>query len=327
MWIRFISAVTAVFAGATEARGQSLEEIREELRRNASDAHIGDLVQGLTGFAALPGVSAANFKVNETLQGSSATRMTKFVLPLAHDFDDVQVSGRPLYGELTFGYLHSDQSVDGFLEGSEGPTDVDSEFSAYSAVAGLGATFQLGTDTTIRPIVLAGYTYVDEQNRFSGPGKAAVDELTRGILFNLHGNVALLGAALQIEHQHDLPHDIQFTGRLRYNQLHAETFAASDPVLETGSNYGVFTSFAQFDGPLGIELFGRKLRWIGFIANSSFPGNQSRSLGFDYFFEFGGGLEIVDEDVLRGIEGISLRGSALVGEDLNGWSVGMQIEF
>ena len=54
---------------------------------------------------------------------------------------------------------------------------------------------------------------------------------------------------------------------------------------------------------------------------------SGETLGFDYFFEFGGGLEIVDRGVVRGIDGISLRASYITGDNVSGFSVGAHIEF
>jgi hypothetical protein len=50
-------------------------------------------------------------------------------------------------------------------------------------------------------------------------------------------------------------------------------------------------------------------------------------LGLDYFFELGGGLEIVDRDVVAGIEGVSLRASQITGDGVTGFPPGAQLEF
>jgi hypothetical protein len=319
--------VLLVLAGGSPGLAQSFDELREELRRAAASEHVGDLVQGLTGFAALPGVSAANFRIDAEDPDDPVIDAAKFVLPLAHDFDRLGLFGQPLHGELTLGYFRAEQNSTESFRRAGFAAAADNDYSAISAVAGLGISFALTERLTLRPLLLAGYTYVEDDSDFSGPDGPVLDELTRGYLFNFQADVALLGAALQAEYRREFAGDLRFTGNVRYNQLHADTFAASDPVLETDSNYGVLTGFAQLDGPLGLRLLGHDLRWIGFLANSSFPGNQSAALGFDYFFELGGGIELVDREVVSGIEGVSLRGSALFGDAISGWSVGLQLEF
>ncbi|WP_027133667.1 hypothetical protein [Geminicoccus roseus] len=325
--MRIVLLVLLAALAASPASAQSVDELRRFLRQSVADAHVGDLVQGLTGFAALPGVSAANFTIDAGLEGGRDTQVTKFVLPLRHDFPDLLPAGRTLYAELTLGYLHADDGIDDFLLGTPLEADVDSDLDAVSAVAGLGVSFPLGAHATLRPIGLIGYSYIGQDSQMSGPGAALLEETTEGFLFNLHGNVALAGAALQANYRREIGGGVHFAGNLRYNQLFAETFAASDDVLKTSSTFGVFTALGELNGPLPGQVFGRDLRWIGFVANSSFPGNASDSLGFDYFFEFGGGIEIVDDQMVDGIDGISLRASALVGDGITGWSVGAKLEF
>ncbi len=322
-----VAPLAAAGLYAQPAAAQSFEEIRAELRRGLADAGIGDTVQGLTGFAALPGVSAANFDIDSDTEGASDFTATKFVLPITHEFDGARIGGHPLYGELTLGFLGADTQVNDLFGTTSLAADADTEVHAYSAVGGIGLTFQLGSATTLRPLLLAGYSYIEERSRFAGPGAALLDELTDGFAFNLHTNVALVGAALQLDHRRELGGGIRFAGNLRYNQIHADSFAASDDILETSSDFGVLTAYGQFSGPVHLQILGRDLRWIAFAANSSFPGNASRALGVDYFLELGGGVEIVDGSVIEGIEGVSLRGSVLSGDGVAGWSVGAKLEF
>jgi hypothetical protein len=95
-----------------------------------------------------------------------------------------------------------------------------------------------------------------------------------GAHFNYSVDELLYGAALELNYKHALAGDIDVQGKLRYNQLFAETLDASDPALEGNGNFGVLTAFVQFDGPTPAKLFGRDLRWIGFAANSTFVGDE-----------------------------------------------------
>ena len=301
--------------------------LRDLLRRIVDGSHFADSVQGLTGFASLPGVSAANFTVDENASDASDTKMTKLVLPLAHEFTGVRLAGAVLRTELTLGYLKAEQHIDDLLASTALASDVDSDIEVLSAVAGLGLAFDLGARSRLRPLALAGYSRIEQDGTFSGPGAARLEDAADGILFNFTTNEALYGAAVELGHERGVGHDVEFTGSIRYNHLVVDTFAASDDVLETSGSFGVLTAYTQLDGPTGATALGRELRWIGYIANSSFPGSSSDALGFDYFFEFGGGVEMVDRAVLAGVEGLSLRGSALVGNGVTGWSVAAKLEF
>ena len=320
-------AVVAVAMECTAAGAQQTDALRERLRDAANDSGFADSVQGLTGFAALPGVSTANFKVEESTDGVSDTEMSKFVIPLVHDFKEIRIVGGALHTELTLGYLKSDQTVDDLLPGTALQADIDSEFRVFSAIGGVGLAFQPGRHTTLRPIALLGYSRIEQKSRFSGPGATQLEDTADGILFNFQTDDLLYGGAVELSHKQALGQGIEFTGNIRYNRLFVDTFAASDDVLKTHDNLGVFTGYVQLDGPTGVAALGRDLRWIWFVANSSFPGDSADSLGFGYFFEFGGGIKLVDRTVLDAIEGFSIRGSALAGNGVKGWSVGAKLDF
>jgi hypothetical protein len=303
---------------------QSIDDIRDELRRGADRVGFGEAIQGLTGFASFPGVSAANFTVGGG-EDTSDTDISKYNLPLSHQFSAIGTARIAPYGELTFGYLRSQQSAE-FLAGTPIEAKVDSRLKSYSVIGGVGPAFALTENTTLRPIALLGYSRIEDDSDLSGPSGAVVEEAGDGLLFNWHVNTALYGGALEIEHTRMIGEDVGISSTLRYNYLWANTFDASDPVLETISDFGVFTANLEVDGPTGLTPLGRQLRWIGFVANSAFT--ESEGLDIEYFFEIGGGIEVVDRTVIEGLEGISLRASAIVGaQDVTGWSVSAKLEF
>jgi hypothetical protein len=117
---------------------------------------------------------------------------------------------------------------------------------------------------------------------------------------------------------------------IRYDHFYARNFDASDSVLETTDDFSVLTSEAEVSGPAPLKLFGRGTRWIAFIGNTYLPGDQGDSqsgIGFDNFFEVGGGVALIDPSVVDGIVGLSLRASLIIGQDVTGWSAGLALEF
>ena len=310
-----------------DGAAQGVNEIRDALRDAAEDLDLGQTIQGLVGFTAFPGVSAANFTVDTDLEDASDSDVTKVVLPLARDFAEVGVLDATLYGELTLGYVRIDQELDNFEAGSPLESSVDSRIEAFSGIAGLGLTIPLGYGTAIRPIALAGYSRTEQNSDFSGPGAALLDEISDGILFNFDVNQALFGGAVALVNETRLPRDLGFTGEIRYNHIVSEGFDASDRIYETRTDFGVMTSLAELDGPTGFSVFGFDVRWLGSLAGSYFPGTSSDALGFDYFIEAGGGLAFLDPTIVRGVEGLQLRGSAVLGNGVTGWSASLALQF
>jgi hypothetical protein len=303
---------------APTASAQDLGDIRNELRTGAEG--FSRALQSLTGFAALPGVSAANFTVGGDALSSDA-EIDKYVLPFSEQFSDIRALGGELYTELTLGYLTYDQTAELLPTVSQ-----ELGIQSFSAFAGLGLGFPLTPRTTIRPILLFGYSRIQDNSKFTGIDGPIYQKIEDGLFADFRLDTALLGGALQLAYERKLTDDIHFTTRLRYNQLHADTFDATDAALETSSNFGVFTAHAETNGPTGLSLLERDLRWIVFAANSTFT--ESTGTDISFFFELGGGIEIVDPGVVRGVDGVSLRASGIRGEqNVNGWSAYLQLEF
>lgn len=213
---------------------------------------FADTIQGLTGFASFPGVSAANFTVGGG-EDTSDAEISKFNLPLSHQLSAIGASSVAPYGELTFGYLTDQQSAD-LLAGTPLETEADSKLRSYSVIGGIGLGLVITEHTTLRPIALLGYSRIEDEADFSGPGAAVLEPATDGILFNWNVDTALYGGALEFEHTRVIADDFRVSGKLRYNHLWANTFDASDSVLKNISDFGVFTANVEVDGPTGLTL-------------------------------------------------------------------------
>ncbi len=181
-----------------------------------------------------------------------------------------------------------------------------------------------------RPIFLAGYSRIWDDSSVSGPDAQTFKNAGKGILFDAWLNTALVGGAAEVAHQGYLGPvtDINYGGNVRYDQFYANTFSASDSVLEGGSTFGILTAAAEVNGPVwGLTLLDREVRWIGYATNTYLPAGTGDELGFDYFFELGGGLELVDRNIIDGLEGVSVRSSVLFGDNVYGWTAGLALEF
>lgn len=303
--------------------GDLVDQLRDVLRSEAKRVDQGNAFQSLMIFGSMPGISTAHFSVDD--DGSDDFTINPFKLPLSHDFDPVWGTVRP-YAELTLGYLTAKEKQHLNLVPPESTT-VKADFTSYSALAGAGVSIPVSEHTVLRPIFLLGYAHVSDDAKVRGPYSDELSEAASDFLFDVDIDSYQVGAALQVEYQRPLANDINLAANARYNYLYSDVYNASDSVLETNDDFGVFTARAEFDGPTGQTVFGRDLRWIGFLAGTYLPGSQSDALGFDSFVEIGGGLEFVDPNVIQGIEGVSLRASGIVGDNVSGWSVGVELEF
>ncbi|MBN8875073.1 MAG: hypothetical protein J0H67_19725 [Rhodospirillales bacterium] len=57
------------------------------------------------------------------------------------------------------------------------------------------------------------------------------------------------------------------------------------------------------------------------------PDTNASVLGFNAFAEIGGGLRIIAPDVVRGVQGATVRASAIAGPGVSGWLVSAALVF
>lgn len=323
-----LPTLAAAFAlVALPAAAQTVKDIRALVTRAAEDGAFGKSVLGITGFAAMPGVSAADFRLDNGRLPD--TEVSRLALPVSQDWDSLRLLGGALHTEITLGWFTAKQDYGTFFRGSRFQGRPSSEINSYSGVAGLGLAFPVGEAVTLTPLFMLGYGHVEDDTAFTGPGANRLDRATRGVLFNWETDELIYGPALELGYVAPLGGDIGFAGDARINLVLAETLDASHPALEGSSEAVVFTAHGEFDGPTGVSIVGRELRWLAFASNTTFGADAAESVGIDWFFEFGLGLEIVDRSILPEIalEGASVRVSAIVGDGVRGWSIGGQLEF
>lgn len=313
----------ACLSPAAAVAQSGLEEVRDRVRELVRGDGLGDQLLGLSGFAALPGVSAARFDT-EPADGPD-TEINRLILPLARQLQGRHLLGGAPYLEGTFGYTRMTQS--GALDrGAAQKLRIRGSVTTFSVLAGAGLGYELPPGLTLRPLALLGYAHLDNDTDFDGPGAEILGPVLDDIVANFTADELLYGAALAVEAERPAG-ALDLGLSLRYNHLWGTTLRASDDALDGSSSFGVFTAAATVAGPLPATAFGHELRWLAFASNSSFPGLSGDALGFDYFFELGGGLEIVDRGVMPGVEGLSLRASYLFGDHVTGVSVGAHLEF
>jgi hypothetical protein len=75
----------------------------------------------------------------------------------------------------------------------------------------------------------------------------------------------------------------------------------------------VATASVTLDGPTDWRIATHAVRWLGYVRGTGLPSTNRDILGFNSFAEIGGGLQLIAPDVIRGVQGGTVRASAIVG--------------
>jgi hypothetical protein len=318
---RRISAVllaSAVLLLASSALAQRVQLGAEGV---VQSENLGRAFETFSIFGGTPGIAAARYY--------SEFQLNSFQLPITHTFEPIEVgqfaSVAP-YAEVTLGYLTGDQTFS-LVPSPTTPTSVKLSFDSWSALAGGGLELRFGDGFRLRPIVLAGYAHVGGDATFTGPNSAFFRTAVHGILSDAALNTALLGGALELVYDTTFPGDLTLTARARYNEVAAIVTSATDPSLKQNGSFGVATASVTLDGPTDWRIATHAVRWLGYVRGTGLPSTNRDILGFNSFAEIGGGLQLIAPDVIRGVQGGTVRASAIVGPGVTGWLVGAALNF
>jgi hypothetical protein len=160
-----------------------------------------------------------------------------------------------------------------------------------TATVGVGYDIRLGEYLWLRPIFnLAGGYAASDASLFGGFLEwrfgADVPELT-----DKHINAWGIGGSLMLAYYDHRPaRDIDV--ELRYTQLRLATFG--DTLREARGTSDAITVglWARYRWPMGIEAFGRPVRWAVDGNFSTYLGDQRDIMGFAWAAKVGGGVEL-----------------------------------
>ena len=332
------------------ALAQSLDELREDVREVADDVNRIGVFQAITFFSAAPGISGSSYRFSDDDPETSANYTNLIKLPISRDLGDcgfVPREGqaedgraerqarnaqreaalnciRP-YGELSLSYLRAtEDDVDAVLFED---TEIDFDLTTFTAQAGFGLAVPLPSSLTLRPILLLGYSHIDEDADINGAFADEFEQAAGGIFFGFEANSFLIGGAAELEHRASIADDVTLDSTIRYNHIVSDTFDASDDVLESTNDYGIWTANVRGRKKTDLTLLSREVAFIGSLGAAYFPGDTGDELLTDYFADAGLGVEIKEDRIVDGIDGFSLSGRYIFGPDVTGYSFGLSLIF
>jgi hypothetical protein len=287
----------------------------------AESDNLGRAFETFSVFGGVPGIAAARYY--------SDFDINSFQLPIAHTFAPIGsglLAGITPYAEVTLGYVTAERT---FALGS-GPTTPRSlklSFNSWSGLAGAGIEVPLGSGFKLRPIFLAGYAHVGSDASFSGPNSAFFQSTLSGILNDAAVNTALIGGALALIYEARFSGELTLIANVRYNELAAIVTSATDASIKQNGSFGVANGGLILSGPTDWRIATSSVRWLGYVNGTWLPDTDRGVLGFKAFAEIGGGLQLIAPGVIRGVQGGTVRASAIVGPGVTGWLVSAALNF
>ncbi|MCA8960257.1 MAG: hypothetical protein KDC38_07075 [Planctomycetes bacterium] len=315
-------ALTLIGGATSAASAQSFEDIRASLREALRDVHFAKSLTGLVLLSDEIELSSARY----TIDDDSHTRLSAFTFPFHSSAPAFGASPR-LHIEGVLGYARATQrAVDvyaGALPGLE--TRIETDWTSYSGLAGLGLEFELFDGVTFTPIGNIGLGYLENDADYSGPGAALSKALFEGIAFGWDAWVLSGGIASRIDVERELSESIRWTLVGRYDLRWTETFQEDDAAQDFQSRSQLLTLRGDLLGPTPWTPFGGALGWRITTAVRWFL--EQTLFDVDSFAELGGALELDTTDIVPYTHELSVYASIIYGDDVWGWTAGFRASF
>jgi hypothetical protein len=282
------------------------------------DNPLPDLFAGLMSLSLSKEVSSGWFRVDNDTAQSDDTRFSTLRVPWSDEFDVGLPLGR-LSVELDLGALWADDRLE--VDTVLGRAAVDESWSVYGVQGGLGWSLPLSESWRALPTGQVGLAYLRNDASYNAPAATLIKPLIDGDLVNWDAWAVSTTGAFTLERVRDRE---QLSWGLVGRHAWVET-----RVIETDSSFhaGRDTSRlglvrAELGGPSSMHIAGEAVPWSVDVSWIELLDVDRAALGFDSFGQLGAALEL---PLVRGLPRVRAGTALILGEDIQGWSVGASI--
>ena len=200
------------------------------------------------------------------------------------------------------------------------------EWTTVAGTAGIGWDFPIAPELVLRPIV--NFSIGRVESKVSGSASTTGDETGQEMAFLREGelNTVGYGGSLMLDYEHYREvYEIDVEARLTNIWLQS-TGGTSVAVKGTALAQSA-SLWTRWRAPTGLRALDRPLRYVLEYAFSYYFGPDGDMVGFNYLNSLGAGLELDTGAWDVWVSRVRLMGRYRIGENVDGWSVGLAVSF
>lgn len=324
VWPRFLSIVlcTIVFQWTTVIQAQTVPTPPPDF---VSGLDISEALVALVSFATTPGISSANFEISWP-DDQPHVDVEKYSIELELDFD-LRSRYFKLFAGIGFNYFNWDDKL--VSQNSVGETVIiDPDRDIYAARMSGGLTFQLTPHIRATPYLSFILAELDSKSTVRGTDDLDnLDPALRPFVEDFNTKSTTLAGTLELKYDRWFDRRrIEMFGRYTYS--YTDTFDESEDFIESSGDVNVLDFEGRWTAPTGLHIRGIPLRWKLIGGYTHLLDVDKESLGFRYFFEYGGGFDL-EVDVrpfdLFNLRNVGLNLVGITGDDISGWSFAISL--
>jgi hypothetical protein len=230
----------------------------------------------------------------------------------------------PLYLEGTAAYARYDPT---FVLGTpQLEQAVQVNWESVSVSGGVGWDFPLATaGWTLRPIFNLSLGRVTSSGADGGGFLASRSGAESEFLSDGELNAFGLGGSVMLDYERYRPEN-EIDLELRYSNIYLQSYDSSVAVEGHASAQSV-SLWSRWRAPSGVNVFELPLRYVLEYAYTRFLGDLEGVMGFEDIHSFGIGLELDSSKHDIFVTRTRLVARYKVGNNVDGWAVGLAVSF
>ncbi len=267
----------------------------------------------VVGLVATPDITASRLETEDTGQLNGQRIDT---LRLANDIS-IPFQDGALYFEGNLGFARA--AVD--LRLGDGVRE-NVNFDALGAFGAVGPDLAITRHFRARPLIILGTGYADDDFGLPGP----IDEEDDTPELDIRQWSGAVGFGLSLDYERPLGDD-EIDLRFKASQVYFETLWSKDDRFTGDTSNQNINASAVYKYDTGLRLAETRVLLTGLLGANAFLGDQRDALGFAWFAEYGGGVELDLRRLEGAVQRARVRVTGIAGDGVTGISVGAGIGF
>lgn len=284
---------------------------------------VSESLVALVSFATTPGIQNANSTITWS-EDQPDMDLEKTSFELGRTFD-VRSRWFKLFGGIGLSHVYLNDPVE--VQNADGDTVIgDPERDLIAARVSGGLAFQLTPHIRVTPYLSFILSELDSETTVLGDvDLSSTPQDLKPFFEAFHTKATTIAGTLELKYDRWFDRRrIELLGRYTYN--YTNTFNESKDFIESSGNTGILDLDGRWTAPTGLRAFGVPLRWKLIGGFTQLYGLEKETLGFDYFFNYGAGIDMeVDAKLLNifNLRSIGVNLVGIAGDDITGWSIGI----
>lgn len=276
-------------------------------------------ILGLMQFTLTPDVTTSTLSISSAPSGNPSYSVTQL-----GGGDTVGGARWPLYLEGNVAISRFDP-VYIASNGTE-QRSIPVKWNSATATGGIGWDFLVAEDLKLRPVAIISLGRVSSdlkvaQTYLEWKTGREIDFLQGGTM-DAYG----LGGSLMLDYEHYRP-DSEIDVELRYNAIRLNSLNKHDDAVQADYLARSANLWARYRAPTGFYALDRPLRYVLETTLSNYYGSQGDRLGFNRLLSLGVGLELDSTKYAMIVTRTRLVLRYVVGNNVEGVSVGFAVSF